>query len=88
MSRLIPLVAALALAGCGADPDTANGDHTAKWTDPETGCVYLVYEHGIGNTRIGSLSIRFRADGTADCPGADPADFPPLQSPVNPEMIP
>lgn len=83
MKRLT-LVVAFALAGCGANPSEADGKHTAKWTDPETGCVYLLFRNGFGQSAIGSLSIRFRADGTADCPGPDPADYPHLEMPVAP----
>ena len=88
MKKLV-LVAALALAACGADPRDAEGDHTALWRDPSTGCNYLLFRNGFGQGAIGSLSIRFRADGKPDCPGSDestpinPADFP-MQSPVAP----
>lgn len=85
--RALVLIAALALSACGARPSEADGDHTAIWRDPSTGCNYLMFRNGFGQSAIGSLSIRFRADGKPDCPGStdadpiNPADFP-MQSPV------
>lgn len=57
------------LYGCGANPNAANGNATALWTDPSTGCRYILFRDGIGSNAVGSLSIRFNADGTPDCPG-------------------
>lgn len=67
------LLLGLLLAGCGAHAPTRE-DATALWTDPSTGCRYIVYADGVGNTRVGSLSIRFRADGSPDCPGKASGD--------------
>lgn len=71
MRALLPL-ALLALVSCNqADVPSGNGSQdVARWIDPETGCVYLVYGRGMGQSRVGSLSVRFRADGVADCPDA------------------
>lgn len=69
-AALFPVTAAL-LAACGARPPT-DENATALWTDPSTGCKYIVYREGLGNATIGSLSIRFKEDGTADCPGKRP----------------
>lgn len=71
MRRALAVAGALVLSGCGAHAPTRQ-DATAVWTDPATGCRYLVYSDGFGQNRVGSLSIRFRADGTPDCPGAKP----------------
>lgn len=68
MKHLV-LLAALLLAGCNVPPSQPGENDTGIWTDPSTGCRYLLYEDGIGNTRVGSLSIRYNADGTPDCPG-------------------
>jgi len=71
MRRALAVAGALVLAGCGARAPTRE-DATAIWIDPSTGCRYIVYADGIGDNRVGSLSIRFRADGTPDCPGSTP----------------
>jgi hypothetical protein len=38
-------------------------DQPVVWRDPETGCGYLL-------TPQGGVGIRYRADGTIDCPSA------------------
>ncbi len=38
-------------------------DQPVVWRDPETGCGYLL-------TAQGGVGIRYRADGTIDCPNA------------------
>jgi hypothetical protein len=71
---MIAIATIATLTGCGAEyakPDMPN--EAAIWEDPETGCNYIVYREGYGQYAVGSLSIRFRQDGTADCPGTKPA---------------
>jgi hypothetical protein len=68
---LLAIASAVALAGCSAEFSKPSIEETAIWTDPETGCNYIVYRQGFGHAAYGSLSIRFKADGTADCPGSD-----------------
>jgi hypothetical protein len=71
-SLIFVTAAALALVSCNqADPPGTSGDDVQRWTDPSTGCVYYVYGRGFSDNRVGSLSIRYRADGTPDCPGDD-----------------
>lgn len=69
MRKIAVIAAALALLGCA--PSLPKGDQMTTWTDPDTGCVYIVVDRGIGNTATYSMTIRFRADGQADCPGAE-----------------
>src|SRR3712207_1859066 len=38
-------------------------DRPAVWRDPDTSCAYL-------STPQGGISVRYRADGTIDCPNA------------------
>lgn len=61
------LLLGLLLAGCTIESPDDND--TDKWTDPETGCVYIVVDKGLGQGRVYGITIRFRADGKADCPG-------------------
>lgn len=62
---------ALLLAGCGAEFSVPDSEiNRAIWQDPETGCNYIVYRHGFGSGSVGSLSVRYRSDGVADCPDA------------------
>lgn len=72
MTRLL-LIAPLLLLGCNTpdgQPSAApDGTHLGIWADPSTGCRYLDFRAGMGQSSIGSLSIRFKADGTPDCPG-------------------
>ncbi|MEG3175827.1 hypothetical protein U1872_06265 [Sphingomonas sp. RB3P16] len=70
MKRVSIAIALLALSGCMVATAPQSADNTAIWTDPSTGCRYIVYRDGLGNTSVGSLSIRFRRDGKPDCPGA------------------
>lgn len=70
-TALFLLASVALLSACGARPPTRS-DATALWTDPSTGCRYIVYRDGTGNYAVGSLSIRFKEDGTADCPGKRP----------------
>lgn len=58
----------LILSSCGVQ-QAPGPNNIRKWTDPETGCVYLQYGSWAGNASYGSLSIRYRTDGTPDCPG-------------------
>ena len=50
--------------------DLGAGNSLREWTDPTTGCSYFIYRNGQGNASTGGMTIRFRADGTADCPAA------------------
>ncbi len=59
MIRAVP-AAALALAM--GTPALAL-DQPVVWRDPDTGCGYLL-------TPQGGVGIRYRADGTIDCPNA------------------
>lgn len=66
---IIAIAFALFVTSCGP---TAPGENNRRlWTDPSTGCVYIVYKAGAGTAAVGSLSIRFRRDGKPDCPGAE-----------------
>lgn len=88
MKKLI-ILAALALAACDANnylPDK-EGD-TAKWTDPETGCVYLLYHDGFGQSSVGSLSIRFTEQGLPDCPGTRAVTLIPPVDPTEEPVAP
>lgn len=65
------IFAALLLGGCQAQtPSQMSSNDRTLWTDPETGCRYIVIDEGFAQTRIYAITIRFKADGTADCPGA------------------
>lgn len=81
MAKAAVLLAALALTACDADtylPDD-EGD-TALWEDPDTGCRYLLYHRGFGQSSVGSLSIRYLSTGLPDCPGTRVS----LEQPVAP----
>ncbi len=52
------LAAALALAML---PPALALDQPVVWRDPDTGCGYLL-------TTQGGIGVRYRADGTIDCP--------------------
>ena len=43
-------------------------DQPVIWRDPDTGCGYFP-------TPQGGMTIRFRADGSIDCPNASPEAF-------------
>lgn len=69
MKKLI-ILAALSLTACSAKSYPPDQKDIALWTDPSTGCVYINYrDGGLSNWAVGSLSIRYRADGKPDCPG-------------------
>jgi hypothetical protein len=40
------------------------------WTDPDTGCRYYLWKQHevIYNKTFSGMSIRYKADGTVDCP--------------------
>jgi hypothetical protein len=72
---------ALCLVGCGSQAgENAQFSHTDTqlpsnaymrvWSDPDTGCRYYIYQEGGLQYAIGGMTIRFRADGTADCPSS------------------
>ncbi len=56
--------------------ETINGivyekEHTGYiriWTDPSTGCRYYIYD---GSIYKGGITIRYREDGSPDCPEKD-----------------
>lgn len=75
----VGIASALVLAGCNEGPigevmpesetgDLREGNSIRKWTDPTTGCAYLIYQRHSGNASTGGITIRFKSDGTADCP--------------------
>lgn len=68
MRTLLPAFA-LALASCAAPPsDSEPSGNVSRWTDPETGCVYLFYSTSWPEPTVVSLAPRLRRDGTHDCP--------------------
>jgi len=64
---LFAAIGAFALAGCDQKPAD---DYRSLWTDPDTGCVYHVVDTKYGASRVYSMTVRFKSDGTPDCPGA------------------
>lgn len=63
------ILCAAALAGCTPAAPASDGHDRTVWTDPDTGCNYIVVDKGLGQNRVYGITIRFNADGTADCPG-------------------
>ena len=66
MGRVILIAAGLLIAGCG-EPSSAvaayDGTLVRTWTDPETGCHYLVWS----GYQQGGITARLRPDGTPFC---------------------
>jgi hypothetical protein len=62
--RIVELQAAF--AGIQATPQQVD---PLRWTDPETGCVYY-YMRGVAGG-IRGFAVRYRRDGTPDCPTED-----------------
>jgi hypothetical protein len=68
MKTVLLIAAALTLTGCDKIEELSKPT-VSIWTDPTTGCRYYAYEEGLGNGKIGSLSIRYLKTGLPDCPG-------------------
>lgn len=71
-------MAALALAA-GLPPAIAQ--EANSWRDPDQGCWYLM-------TPQGGIGLRYRRDGTPDCPDARTASAQPAPAPPRPSFVP
>lgn len=68
MIRFLAISSLLVLSACDArTPNDMASSARTVWTDPETGCNYIVVDEVWGQTRVYGITIRFRADGTPDC---------------------
>lgn len=75
MKYAILALTGLILSGCGG-PGTLKGsrDNGAfgfnTWTDPESGCVYIVWREWevLRDRDYGGMTAQLRADGKPNCP--------------------
>lgn len=68
------MLSTLALSACsiGSPPGEQREEWRgmSTWSDPETGCVYFIWREweALTDRDYGGMTIRYRADGTPDCP--------------------
>lgn len=76
MNQMRLLAAILLLAGCDAPPSKTAGEtigdgpiEISTWTDPDSGCRYIVvsFQPGWSNRGFLALAPKLRPDGSADC---------------------
>jgi len=72
--KILIVVATIVLAGCsvGTPPgeERPNRHGMSQWTDPDSGCKYLLWRE-MRNARdaYSGIAPKFKADGTPDCAG-------------------
>lgn len=68
MKRILAILALSALvAGCDFSGDMTNGFRRQIWTDPDTGCQYLVWETGVSSNYALAVAPRIGSDRMPIC---------------------
>ena len=71
MKNLVTISAVILMLGACSERTgeqlDQNAQHIRVYTDPETGCQYLIYDRKYGYAGMGGITARMDADGNQIC---------------------